>query len=65
MDTSHVLRADGRMGLYYLETGVISDRMVVYDRAYSAISLTKPGDFDWDAIFDGATWFHITGITPR
>ena len=37
---------------------------VVYDRAHSAIAEVKPGDFDWDAIFEGAKWFHTTGITP-
>jgi len=37
---------------------------VVYDRANSSIALAKPGDIDWDAVFDGAGWFHITGITP-
>jgi 2-dehydro-3-deoxygluconokinase len=37
---------------------------VTYDRAHSAIASARPGDFDWDAILDGAGWFHITGITP-
>ena len=37
---------------------------VVYDRAYFAIALAKPGDIDWDQVFDGVEWFHITGITP-
>ncbi|HOK19852.1 MAG TPA: sugar kinase, partial [Thermosynergistes sp.] len=37
---------------------------VVYDRAHSSIAEVKPGDFDWDAILDGAEWFHVTGITP-
>jgi 2-dehydro-3-deoxygluconokinase len=37
---------------------------VVYDRANSAIALAKPGDLDWDHVFEDAGWFHITGITP-
>ena len=37
---------------------------VVYDRDYSAIALAKPGDIAWDTVFQGAAWFHITGITP-
>ena len=37
---------------------------MVYDRAYSAIALAKPGDIDWDKVFEGVDWFHITGITP-
>jgi sugar/nucleoside kinase (ribokinase family) len=36
----------------------------VYDRAASAICECRPGDFNWKEIFDGAKWFHITGITP-
>ena len=38
--------------------------MVVYDRSHSAIAEAKPGDIDWDKVFEGASWFHITGITP-
>jgi 2-dehydro-3-deoxygluconokinase len=37
---------------------------VVYDRAGSAASLVKPGDFDWRDILADADWFHVTGITP-
>lgn len=65
VDTSDVVFGDGRMGLYYLEKGA-SQRpsKVIYDRAYSAIALAKRSDFDWDRIFDGADWFHWTGINP-
>src|ERR1700678_4214933 len=53
------------MGIYYLEAGANQrPSKVVYDRDYSAISLAKPGDIPWDTVFAGATWFHITGITP-
>ena len=56
---------NGRMGLYYLEKGA-SQRpsKVIYDRAFSAIALADPSDFDWDSLFDGVTWFHWTGINP-
>ena len=37
---------------------------VIYDRKNSAFSLSEAKDYDWDAIFAGADWFHITGITP-
>ena len=37
---------------------------VVYDRAHSSISTAVAADFDFDKIFDGADWFHFTGITP-
>ncbi|MEX2260550.1 MAG: sugar kinase [Bryobacteraceae bacterium] len=65
VDTSHIVRAKGRMGVYYVETGANQrPSKVVYDRDNAAIALAKPGDIDWDAAFDGAAWFHITGITP-
>lgn len=65
VDTSLIARGGERIGIYFLETGA-SQRasVVVYDRAQSAISGVKPGEFDWDKIFDGASWFHFTGITP-
>ena len=65
VDTSNVIFDKGRMGLYYLEKGA-SQRpsQVIYDREYSAISLANKSDFDWDKIFEGADWFHWTGINP-
>jgi 2-dehydro-3-deoxygluconokinase len=61
----HVLRGGERVGVYFAETGA-SQRAstVVYDRAHSSISEATPGMFDWQAIFRGAAWFHVTGITP-
>lgn len=65
VDTSLIKRGKGRMGIYYLETGANQRASkVVYDRDASAVALAKPGDIDWNAAFDGAKWFHITGITP-
>ena len=65
VDTSRIIRTKGRIGIYYLEGGANQrPSKVVYDRANSSIALAKPGDIDWDAVFDGAGWFHITGITP-
>lgn len=65
VDTSLVVRGKGRMGIYYLETGANQRASkVVYDRDHTAISQAKPGDIDWARSFAGATWFHITGITP-
>ena len=65
VDTSMIVRGGERVGIYFLEKGA-SQRpsKVIYDRAYSAIALAKPEDFDWKKIFDGAEWFHFTGITP-
>ena len=65
VDTSKVVRGGERVGIYYCEKGA-SQRpsKVVYDRAYSSIAMAKKGDFNWDEIFEGADWFHFTGITP-
>ena len=65
VDTKRIVTGEGRMGIYYLEGGANQrPSKVVYDRAWSAIALAKPGDIDWDKAFDGVNWFHITGITP-
>lgn len=65
VDTTKIQRGPGRMGIYFLEGGANQlPSKVIYDRANSAIALAKPGDIDWDKVFDGIGWFHITGITP-
>jgi 2-dehydro-3-deoxygluconokinase len=65
VDTSKILRAKGRMGVYYVEAGANQrPSKVVYDRDGASIALAKPGDIDWQSVFAGAGWFHITGITP-
>lgn len=65
VDTHNIVYADGRMGIYYLEAGAVQrPSKVIYDRAESCIARAKVGDIDWDKVFDGAAWFHITGITP-
>ena len=65
VDVSNIKMMDGRMGIYFLETGSNQrPSKVVYDRADSCIAKAPVDTFDWKKIFDGATWFHITGITP-
>lgn len=65
VDTRLIRRAGSRVGIYFLEAGANQrPSSVVYDRADSAITEAGPDDFDWDAVFDGARWFHISGITP-
>jgi 2-dehydro-3-deoxygluconokinase len=65
VDTTRILRAGDRVGIYYLEAGANQrPSKVVYDRAGSSICEARPGDFDWSAIFTGTKWLHITGITP-
>jgi 2-dehydro-3-deoxygluconokinase len=65
VDTSFIARGGNRVGIYFLEKGA-SQRAskVIYDRAGSSISAASKEDFDWDKIFEGAQWFHFTGITP-
>jgi len=69
VDTSRIVRAKGRLGVYYLEAGANQrPSRIVYDRDHSAMALAKPGDISWKGVFEGATslptWFHISGITP-
>lgn len=65
VSVDNIRRSGERIGIYFLEGGANQrPSKVVYDRAHSAISECGPGDFDWSSIFDGAEWFHITGITP-
>ncbi|MGD0236397.1 MAG: sugar kinase [Syntrophorhabdales bacterium] len=65
VDTRFMQKGGERLGIYFLEKGA-SQRpsKVVYDRKFSAISQAQKKDFDWQAIFAGADWFHFTGITP-
>ena len=65
VDTSAVRRQGERLGIYFLETGANQrPSKVTYDRAGSSIASARSGDFDWDAIFEGASWFHVSGVTP-
>ena len=53
------------MGIYFLETGAaMRASKVIYDRADASISEAEIADFDFDKIFEGASWFHTIGITP-
>ena len=63
--TDFIARGGDRVGIYYLETGAsMRPSKVIYDRAHSAIAEADAADFDFDAIMEGADWFHWTGITP-
>ncbi|MFK7777199.1 MAG: sugar kinase [Gimesia sp.] len=66
VDSSLICRSQkGRFGIYFVETGANQrGGTVTYDREYSSIAQASADLFDWDRIFQGATWFHITGITP-
>lgn len=65
VDTSLIVRGGERVGIYFNEKGASQRGSVcIYDRAGSAIQKASAEDFDWNNIFDGADWFHFTGITP-
>ena len=65
IDTSYVYFTEGRMGTYFLEKGAMQrPSKVIYDRKYSAFSLFDSSLVNWEEVFDGADWFHWTGITP-
>lgn len=65
VDTSAIKRQGERLGIYFLESGANQRASkVTYDRSGSSIAAAKPADFDWSAIFEGADWFHVSGVTP-
>ncbi len=65
VDTSEIIFGGERLGIYFLETGAVNrGSKVIYDRAHSSISEIESGMIDWERIFDKASWFHWTGITP-
>ena len=65
VDTSKIVRGGDRVGIYFTEKGASQRGSIcIYDRANSAIAKASREDFNWDAIFEGAEWFHFTGITP-
>ncbi len=65
VNTENIVFGGDRLGIYFLETGAVSrGSKVVYDRANSAVSEIEPGMIDWEKVFEGADWFHWTGITP-
>jgi len=65
VDTSLIMRKGNRLGIYFLEAGANQrPSKIIYDRSHSAIAEAKLSDIDWNKIFDGVSWFHISGITP-
>jgi len=66
IDTTDILRVDqGRIGIYYVEAGANQrPSTVIYDRAGASIAAADPSIYDWEKIFKGSKWFHVTGITP-
>jgi 2-dehydro-3-deoxygluconokinase len=63
--TTKIVRGGERLGIYFLENGAVQrGSKVVYDRSGSSIATVEPGMINWKTVFDGASWFHVTGITP-
>ena len=65
VETNLIERAGDRIGIYFLELGANQrSSLVIYDRSYSSMATIAPTAFDWNKIFSGASWFHLSGITP-
>ncbi|GJM64226.1 sugar kinase [Persicobacter diffluens] len=65
VDVKPILKGGNRMGLYYYENGAVyRSGKVIYDRDFSSMATIAPGMVDWDKVFEGADWFHWTGISP-
>ncbi|NCI51614.1 sugar kinase [Sediminibacterium roseum] len=65
VDTQFIARGGKRLGIYFLETGAsMRASQVIYDRAGASVAEMEISEFDFDKIFEGADWFHTTGITP-
>ncbi len=65
VNVNRILRVPGRLGIYFLENPANQlPSKVTYDRSFSAFSMTKPEDYNWDSILDGCHWLHVSGIAP-
>ena len=65
VDTAAIQLGGERMGLYFVTSGAgMRATEVIYDRAYSAFAGAPVSAWNWDALFDGVDWFHLSGITP-
>jgi 2-dehydro-3-deoxygluconokinase len=65
VDTSAVIKSGERIGTYYLNQGAdVKNAGVIYDRKYSSFSELEPSSINWEAIFEGVSWFHFTAISP-
>jgi 2-dehydro-3-deoxygluconokinase len=65
VDTSAVIKSGERIGTYYLNQGAdVKNAGVIYDRKHSSFSELEPSSINWEAIFEGVSWFHFTAISP-
>ena len=64
VDTSHILRGPGRLGVYYLERGFgLRAPQIIYDRKESVFTKIPESDYAIESYLADYDWFHITGIT--
>jgi len=62
--TDFLLKGGDRLGTYYVESGIgPRSAQVTYDRKFSSISQMVLGEIDFEAMFSGASLYHVTGIT--
>ncbi len=59
--TSKILRADGRLGLYFMEAEAGGRGRILYDRAHS-VFVEHADEFDWHALSSNVDWLHLSGI---
>jgi 2-dehydro-3-deoxygluconokinase len=65
VDTAAIQCGGNRMGLYFVTSGAgMRATEVIYDRAYSSFAQAPVDAWDWDTLFEGVDWFHLSGITP-
>ncbi|MHA7055808.1 PfkB family carbohydrate kinase [Aquimarina sp. M1] len=65
VNTDYIKFSDGRMGLYFLENGVMQrSSKIIYDRFDSVFANLNPTNFNWGNILENVDWLHWTGITP-
>lgn len=64
VDTQYVITGEGRTGLTFIDSAVEPrEEARLVDASNSAFSRTRSGKYDWDAIFDGAAAFYVSGST--
>ncbi len=65
IQTNHIIWNGGRVGAYYIEHGTaIRGTRVTYDRKDSSICNSSIDAEQWSNIFENASYFVLTGITP-
>lgn len=64
VNVDYIVRGSTTIGIYFLETGFGGrPSQVIYNRKHSAITRLELDEIDWDSVFDGTTWFHLSGIS--